>query len=178
MHSFKLVCCTCPCTRSGSLSVFLLTSALLQNRFVVLPYQNVLIHDWLVLPARWTTCCRTRTTVWCSARTATAPTSRVVACTSRPCTKRQVCNNLLDQTSSSFHAQPPHQVPSVVRSIDVCRSSMLCLAISANDSSLSCERTELFMYSCKTASVAAITFMFGVSLFPIIVRSPTHDGMI
>ena len=113
MHSFKLVCCrsTCPCTRSDSLSVFLLTSALLQNWFVVLPYQNVLIHDWLVLPARWTTCCRTRTTVSCSARTATALTSRAAACTSRPCTKRQVRNNFLAQTSSLAPAQPPQQVP-------------------------------------------------------------------
>ena len=120
MHSFKLVCCTCPCTRSDSLSVFLLTSALLQNWFVVLPYQNVLIHDWLVLPARWTTCCRTRTTVWCSARTATALTSRAAACTSRPCTKRQVRNNLLAQTSPS-QAQPHSQ----------CRpmSSLFCIFV-------------------------------------------------
>ena len=31
-----------------------------------------------------------------------------------------------------------------------------------------------FMYPCKTATVAAIAFMFGVSLFPIVV-SPNHD---
>ena len=107
MHSFKLVCCTCPCTRSDSLVVF--------------PLTNVLIQDWLVvLPARWTTCCRTRTTVWCSARTAMAPTSRAAACTSRPCTKRQVRNNLLAQTSPS-QAQPHSQ----------CRpmSSLFCIFV-------------------------------------------------